>query len=79
MMSTVSFDVIIFHKTLDDVVITKNMKFHRNRLVRSREIDVLVETGSRSFKPELDIQTLKDYTFWESDGHANYNLFFFFK
>ena len=51
------------------------MKFNRNRLIRSRDIDVLVSIRSIFFKLEVDAQTHKNYIFFESGGHAAYNLF----
>ena len=53
------------------------MTFHRNRLVTSRNIDVLVQTESRFFKPEVDTKTQKMY-FLELDGHADYKNMFCF-
>ena len=42
MTSSVSRDVIFFLKTIENILIIFNIKFHRNQLVRSRDIDVLV-------------------------------------
>ena len=57
MTSSVSFDAIFFNRTSKDVLITSIMTFHRNPAVISRDIDVLVETESRLFIPEVTIQT----------------------
>lgn len=43
-------DVKIFLKMLEDLLINFYTKFHRNRLVRYRDTDVLVQTESRFFK-----------------------------
>ena len=43
--SSVSNDVI--SKTLKDILVSLNFKFHLNRLVKSRDIDVLILTDSR--------------------------------
>ena len=40
------------------------MKFHQNRLVRSRDNDVLVSPEVEFFKPELDTETNKNIYFW---------------
>ena len=40
------------------------MTFHRNPLVGSRDIDVLVKTKHRFFKPEVDTKTHKNIYFW---------------
>ena len=42
MTSSVSYDVIFSLKTIENALIVSNIKFHRNRLVRSRDIGVLV-------------------------------------
>ena len=39
---------------LEYVNITFEIKCYRNWSVKSRDIDVLVSTGSRLFKPEVD-------------------------
>ena len=39
------------------------MTFHWNHLVRSWDIEVLVSTGSRLFKPEAGTYTHKEYIF----------------
>ena len=40
--SSVSFDAILYHKTVDDVVIALIMKFYRHRSLRFQDIEVLV-------------------------------------
>ena len=54
------------------------MKYHQNRLVRSRDINVLVLTGSRFFKPEVDTKKHKSDIFLESDSLGDYKKRFFF-
>ena len=52
------------------------MKFYRNGSVRSRGIDVLVSTGSRFFKLEVDTKKHKNYRFLEPDNNADYKNIF---
>ena len=47
MRSSVPKDVILCHKTLENIPLIINMNFHENRFVRSRYIDVLVSMGNR--------------------------------
>ena len=63
---------------LQDFLITLDMKFHQNRSVRSRDIDVLVKTRRRFLKPDVNSQTNKNYRFLESDSHADYKNIFCF-
>ena len=55
------------------------MKFHWNRLVRSRDIDVLVGTGSRTFKTGSGHLNTQKHIFLESDDHADYKNIFCFE
>ena len=48
------------------------MKFHRNRLLRYRDTDVLVQTGSGRSNTQKCI-------FLESDDHADYKNIFCFE
>ena len=48
------------------------IKFYGNWLIRFRDIDVLVSTGSRFFKPKVDTQTHKKYMFFWSNDRADY-------
>ena len=48
-------------------------------MVSSRDIDVLVKTGSRFFKQEVDTQTHKRYIVLESDGHIDEKNIFRFE
>ena len=64
---------------LQDFLITLDMKFHQNRSVRSRDIDVLVKTRRRFLKPDVNSQTNKNYRFLESDSHADYKNIFCFR
>ena len=59
-------------------LIISNMKFRRFRSVRSRDIDVLIQTGSRILKTRSGHYNTRKYIFLESDDHAdNTNMFFF--
>ena len=49
MTSSVSHDVIYFSKNKENTLINLNMELNRNWLVGSKEIDVFVQNGSRSF------------------------------
>ena len=55
------------------------MKFHRILLVRFRDIDVLISTGSRIFKTGSGYENTHKYIFLESDDHAHYKNIFCFE
>ena len=59
MTSSVLFDVIIFLKTLEFILITSNMKFDRSQFIRSRCIDVKFQQKIDFFKREVNTQTHK--------------------
>ena len=61
MTSLVTLNLMLCHKTSEDVLIALNMKFNQNRSVRARDIDFfsLNRRHYYVFKPEVDNQTHK--------------------
>ena len=79
MTSSVSNDVMFFHTTLEDVLITLNMKFHWNRLNRSRDIDVSVQTGSRILNRKWTLVQTKIIYFQKKTVVLITKVYFVFK
>ena len=63
MISSVSFDCILFYKTLKVVVKNLKLKFYSEKFSRSSDVEVLVATGSRilNWKMELKHTTTKHF------------------
>ena len=64
MTSSVSCEFIFFHITLEDILITLNLKFSLNRLVTSRDIDVLVQNRRRFLNQNQTLKHANDICFW---------------
>ena len=62
---------------LENGLIALKITFYRKGWVRFKYIEVLLETGGKFFKPEVDNQTHKNIYFWNQTIVLITKIYFF--